>query len=128
MKIKRTVLMFAAVFLVIALSGGVSLADKSAVTIEAPDQAAKGSEITVKIYVTHSGNSFFHHTNWVKVTVNGQEAALWEYSASSRPDGAEFSKEINLTITEPMEIAAQANCNLHGSQGPAKKTVRMTDQ
>ncbi|MCF8052236.1 MAG: class II SORL domain-containing protein [Desulfobacterales bacterium] len=125
MKIKRTVTMFAVVVLVIALCSGVSLANESAVTLEAPDQAAKGTEITVKIQVTHSANNPFHYTNWVRVMVNGQEAAFWEYSAFSRPDDAEFTKEINLTITEPMEIVAEANCNLHGSQGPAEKTVRV---
>lgn len=127
MKIKRAVTMVAVVVLVIALGSGVSLADKSAAAIESPDQAAKGAEITVKIHVTHSANNLFHHTNWVKVTVNGQEAAFWEYSTFSLPDGAEFTKEINLTVTEPMEIVAEANCNMHGSQGPAKKTVRLKE-
>ena len=127
MKIKTAASMVAAVVLVITLCGGVSLADESAATIEAPDKAPKGAEITVKIHVTHSANNLFHHTNWVKVTVNGQEAAFWEYSTFSLPDGAEFTKEINLTVTEPMEIVAEANCNMHGSQGPAKKTVRLKD-
>jgi len=123
MKIKRAKIMFAVVFLVITLYGGVSLANKSAVTLEAPDQAAKGTEITVKIHVIHSANNFFHHTNWVKVMVNGKEAALWEYSATNLPEGAKFTKEIKLKIDEPTEIVAEANCNLHGSQGPAKLMI-----
>ena len=125
MKIKKAGIMMAVMILVITLYSGVSLADKSTVTIEAPDQAAQGTEITVKIHVTHSANNFFHYTNWVKVMVNGKEAALWEYSAGNRPEDAKFTKEIKLTITEPMEIVAEANCNLHGSQGPAKKMISL---
>ena len=115
--------MFAVVFLVITLYGGVSLANKSAVTLEAPDQAAKGTEITVKIHVTHSANNFFHYTKWVKVIVNDKEAAFWKYSAGNRPEGAKFTKEIKLTINEPMEIVAEANCNIHGGQGAVNKTI-----
>lgn len=123
MKIKRAGIVMGVVVLIISLYGGVSLADKSAVTIEAPDQAAKGTEITVKIHVTHSGNSYFHYTNWVKVMVNGKDAALWEYSASNRPEDAKFTKEIKVTIDAPTKIVAEANCNLHGGQGPAQKTI-----
>ena len=119
--------MIAVMVMVITLYNGVSLADKSVATVEAPDQAAKGTEITVKIHVTHSANNFFHYTNWVKIIVNGKEAAFWEYSAGNRPEGAKFTKEIKLTINGPMEIVAEANCNLHGSQGPAKKTISLKE-
>lgn len=125
MKINRAGIMTAVMVLVITLYSGVSLADKSAATIEVPDQAAKGTEITIKIHVTHSANNFFHYTNWVKVIVNGKEAAFWEYSTGNRPEDAKFTKEIKLTITEPMEIVAEANCNLHGGQGPAKKMINL---
>ena len=127
MKIYRTGIMMAVMVLVITFYSGVSLANKSAVTIEAPDQATKGTEITIKIHVTHSANNFFHYTNWVKVMVNGKEAAFWEYSAGNRPEDAKFTKEIKLTINAPMEIVAEANCNLHGSQGPAKKTISIKE-
>jgi len=127
MKVNRAGIMMAAVVFIITVYNGVSLADKSAVSIEAPDQAAQGTEITVKIHVAHSANSFFHYTDGVKVIVNGNEAALWEYSASNRPEDAKFTKEIKLTITGPMEITAEANCNLHGSQGPATKMIRLKE-
>lgn len=127
MKIKRAGIMIITMVAAIALSGGVSLANKSAVSLEAPEQAARGTEITVKIHVTHSANSFVHYTNWVKVMVNGKEAAMWEYSAGSRPEGATFTREIKLTINEPTEIVAEANCNLHGSQGPEKKTIAIKE-
>ena len=123
MKIYRAGIMIAVMVMVTTLYNGVSLANKSVATIEAPDQAAKGTEITVKIHVTHSTNNFFHYTNWVKVIVNGKEAAFWEYSAGNLPEGAKFTKEIKLTINEPMEIVAEANCNIHGSQGAVNKTI-----
>ncbi|MBN2032029.1 MAG: hypothetical protein JW836_02040 [Deltaproteobacteria bacterium] len=127
MKVTKAGLFIPAMVFALILCRGVSLADKSAVILEAPDQASKGDEITVKIHVTHSGNSFVHYTNWVKVTVNGKEKALWEYSAGSRPENDQFTKEIKVTINGPTEIVAQANCNLHGSRGPARKIIRLKE-
>lgn len=123
MEIKKVGIMIVAMIMIVGLCSGVSHADKSTVTIEAPEQAASGSEVTVKIHVTHSGNSYFHYTNWVKVLVNGQQAASWEYSAGNRPEGEKFTKEINVKVAGPTEIVAEANCNLHGSQGPATKMI-----
>ncbi|MGD9106194.1 MAG: desulfoferrodoxin family protein [Desulfobacterales bacterium] len=127
MKIYRAGIMIAVMAMVITLYNGVSLADKSVATIEAPDQASKGTEITVKIHVTHNANNFFHYTNWVKVIVNGKKAAFWEYTAENRPEGAKFTKEIKLTINEPMEIVAEANCNIHGGQGAVNKTISLKE-
>jgi len=123
----RAGIMVAVMALVIGLSAGVSLADKSAVTIEAPDQAAKGTEVVVKFHITHSANSFFHYTSWVQVKVNGKDTALWEYSMGNRPEGAIFTKEVKLMVNEPLEIVAEANCNMHGSQGPAKKKITLKE-
>ena len=117
-------------FLMVLLVGaynGVCFADKAAVTIEAPDQAAKGTEVVVKLHVTHSANSFFHYTNWVQVKVNGKDTALWEYSMGNRPEAAIFTKEVKLTVNEPLEIVAEANCNLHGSAGPARKKITLKE-
>jgi desulfoferrodoxin (superoxide reductase-like protein) len=117
-------------FLMVLLVGaydGVCLADKSAVTIEAPDQAVKGTEVLVKLHVTHSANSFFHYTSWVQVKVNGKDTALWEYSMGNRPEGAVFTKEVKLTVNEPLDIVAEANCNMHGSAGPAKKKINLRE-
>jgi desulfoferrodoxin (superoxide reductase-like protein) len=123
----RAGIMVAVMALVIVLSAGVCLADKSAVTIEAPDQAAKGTEVVVKLRVTHSANSFFHYTSWVQVKVNGKDTVLWEYSMGNRPEGAIFIKEVKLMVNEPLEIMAEANCNLHGSQGPAKRKIALKE-
>ena len=110
--------------MVVILYNGLSLADKSVATIEGPDQAVKGNEITVKVHVSHNANNFFHYTNWLKVTVNGKEEAYWEYTAENRPESAKFTKEIKLTVNELMEIVAQANCNMHGGKRAANKTIR----
>ena len=127
MKKNRAGIMVAVITLVVGLYAGVSLADKSAVSIEAPDQAAKGTEVVVKLHVTHSANSFFHYTNWLQVKVNGKDTALFEYSMGNRPEGATFIKEVKLMANEPLEIVAEANCNLHGSQGPAKKKIALKE-
>ena len=127
MKKNSAGIMVAVIALVVGLSAGVSLADKSAVSIEAPDQAAKGTEVVVKLQVTHSANSFFHYTNWLQVKVNGKDTALFEYSMGNRPEGATFTKEVKLMANEPLEIVAEANCNLHGSQGPAKKKIALKE-
>jgi len=100
-----------------------ALANQAAVTIEAPDQAAPGSEITVKLNVTHSANNFFHHVDWVHAKVNGKDTFVKEYSGTSLPEDDNFSLEFKLIVNEPIEIVAQANCNLHGSKGPAAKKV-----
>ena len=84
-------------FLMVLLVGaysGVCFADKAAVTIEAPDQAAKGTEVVVKLQVTHSANSFFHYTKWVQVKVNGKDTALWEYSMTDRSGSSHLYERI----------------------------------
>jgi len=100
-----------------------SSANKSSVTIDAPAAAEKGSEITILLNVKHSGNNLFHYTDEVKVSVNGKEVEKWEFSSSKRPEDAYFSREIRYKVDGPLEIVAEANCNIHGSDGPAKKTV-----
>lgn len=102
----------------------ISSADKSSVTIEAPEKAQKGSEITIKLNVRHSGNNLFHYTDELKVSVNGKEVKRWEFSFSKRPEDAHFSREITYRVDEGLiEIVGEANCNMHGSAGPAKMIV-----
>lgn len=93
-------------------------ADKSAVSISAPEAAAKGQEVSVRITVTHSANSPFHYTQWLKVWANGKEIASFTYNGNQLPEGATFTKELKTRITEDTEIKAEASCNIHGSKGP----------
>ena len=88
-------------------------------SIAAPDNAVKGSEITIKINVTHSANNFMHHTRWAYIKVNGKEIGRWEYPF----DANDFSKEVKVKVAGPLEIEAMSNCNIHGSTGAKTKTV-----
>jgi len=99
-------------------------ADKSSVIIVAPETAAKGTEITIKVTAFHDSNNMFHYTNWLYLMVNDNEVARWDYSWRKRPEENTFTKEITYTVTEPLEIKAEANCNVHGSEGP--QTVKIT--
>jgi desulfoferrodoxin (superoxide reductase-like protein) len=100
-----------------------AFANKAAVAIQAPASAAKGSEITIRVTVTHNANNFLHYTEWVSVMVDNQEVARWNYTGGNRPDGEVFTKEVKYTLNGNVEIRAQASCNLHGSEGPALATV-----
>lgn len=109
--------------LIFLLSTGVALADKSTVKIDAPESAAKGTEVTIRLNVTHSGNNMFHYTKWIYVRVNGKELARWDFSATKTPESENFTKEIKYTVNEPAQIEAEANCNIHGSTGIAKASI-----
>ena len=102
-----------------------AFANKTSVTIEGPESAVKGSEVTIKINVRHDGNNFFHYTKQVYVKANGKEIARWDFSATSRPENEVFTREVKLTLTEPTEIVAEGVCNIHGSDGPAVLKIRV---
>jgi desulfoferrodoxin (superoxide reductase-like protein) len=55
--------------------------------------------------------------------VNGKEVERWEYSWRKLPPDAVFTKEIKYKVEGPIEIKAEANCNIHGSKGPAIKKI-----
>ncbi|MEI9476315.1 MAG: desulfoferrodoxin family protein [Deltaproteobacteria bacterium] len=121
---RRINLFLTVLLLVVGALNGVALADKAAATIEGPVNAARGSEVTLKVTVTHSANSALHHTEWLKVTANDKEIARWNYTSSERPDGAVFTKEVKVKVLETMEVKAEASCNVHGSKGPS--TLKIT--
>ena len=98
-------------------------ANKSETKIEAPESAAKGSEITVKVTVTHNGNSAFHYTEWLWVKVNGKEVARWDFG-TKKPEGATFTREIKVKVDGDLEIRAKASCNMHGSANEAVVKVK----
>ena len=118
-------LALALLFMALLLPATQALANKSVVAIVAPDAAAKGTEITIKLNVTHSGNNMFHHTNWVYLVVNGKEAARWEFSAFDLPKDENFTLEFKLIVEEAMQLEALANCNLHGSTGKVFQTINL---
>ncbi len=104
------------------ISTGV-FANKTSVTVVAPEKVKKGTEITVKIEVKHIGNTKGHYTDWVLVKVNGEEIQKWEYTKDSLPDDQNFTLEFKMVADSNLEIIAEGNCNKHGSKGTDKVTV-----
>lgn len=111
------------VLMILFLQFNSALANKSAATIEGPTSVAKGTEVTLRVIVTHNANSPSHYTEWLKVVANQKEIARWDYTKDKRPEGAEFTKEIKIKVTEDTEIIAEASCNNHGSKGPVKHKI-----
>jgi desulfoferrodoxin (superoxide reductase-like protein) len=114
------------IFSVLVIQISPALANKSGVSIEGPSNVAKGTEVTLRITVTHNANSPSHYTEWVKVTSNKKEIARWNYTKDKLPEATEFTKEIKFKVMEDTEVVAEASCNNHGSKGPAihKITVK----
>jgi desulfoferrodoxin (superoxide reductase-like protein) len=110
------------------LGAPVAHADKASAAIDAPQAATIGSTINIKVTITHDANNFIHHTKWAHVLINGTEVARWDFSAGSLPESSVFTREIQYTVTGPLTIEAEASCNIHGSKGPAKAAVSMTEQ
>ena len=100
-----------------------ALANKASVAIEAPSEIPKGSDIVIRLTVTHSADSYFHYVEWLKIWVNGEEMNRWIFSASKRPEGATFTKEIKIMVNDILVIKAEASCNIHGSNGPISLKV-----
>jgi len=109
--------------MIVLLYGQDVWANKAATSIEAPENITKGSEITIRVTVTHNANNFTHYTKWLQIMINGKEIARWDYTAGNRPEGAIFTKEIKYKAEGDIEIKAEANCNIHGSAGPSTVKV-----
>jgi desulfoferrodoxin (superoxide reductase-like protein) len=113
-------------FLTLMLCGQ-AVANKSAVSIQAATEAPRGSEVIIRVTVTHNDNNPLHYTEWVYLTVNGKEVARWTYSAFNRPESETFTKEIKYKASDNLEVKAEASCNIHGSAGPAMATISVKD-
>ena len=109
-----------AIFLV-QVSG--AFANKSEASIEGPMEAARGSEVTLRITATHNANTASHYTESLKVTANNKEVARWDFTKDKRPEGTVFTKEVKIKVTEDTEIVAEASCNNHGGKGPVKHKI-----
>ena len=102
-----------------------SFANKTSVKIIAPETAEAGTEITVKIEVTHIGNTKAHFTNWVIVKVNGEVYKKWGYTKDSLPETQDFTLEFKIVAKTDLEIIAEGNCNKHGSKGEDSATIKV---
>jgi len=107
----------------VLVPSGTAWANKAETKIEVPESAARGSEITIRVTVTHSANNFFHHVEWLWIQMNGKEIDRWEYSATNLPEGATFTKEVKYVVDGDMEFKGKASCNLHGSANEAVAKV-----
>jgi desulfoferrodoxin (superoxide reductase-like protein) len=126
---KRMTMNLSLIFLVIMvlLYGQDVSANKSATSIEVPENITKGSEITIRVKVTHNANNFLHYTKWLQIMINGKEISRWDYTMSNRPEGATFTKEIKYKVEGDIEIKAEASCNIHGSAGPSTVKVSVKE-
>ena len=125
---KKLLWVFAVLALIILMPSSYAFANKSAASIQAPSEAVKGSEVIIRVTVTHDANNVLHHTEWLYVMVNGKEVARWNYTAFNRPEAEIFTKEIKYTATDnTLQIKAEASCNLHGSAGPATATISVKE-
>jgi desulfoferrodoxin (superoxide reductase-like protein) len=120
---KKSIALGMLILAILLLRVSPALANKAAASIEGPTNVVKGTEVTLRVTITHSANSPSHYTEWLKVTANKKEIARWDYSKDNRPEAAEFTKEIKLKIMEDTEIVAEASCNNHGSRGPATHKI-----
>jgi desulfoferrodoxin (superoxide reductase-like protein) len=127
MKMKKLTLVIGCCLFLFCLYSGFVYANKSAVSLEGLSNTERGSEVVIKITVTHSANSFMHYTKWLKVQANGKLIQQWDYTSGNRPEGATFTKEVKIKVLENTEVVAEANCNIHGSAGSGKLTILVPD-
>ncbi len=123
MKQKHFFLVFVCGLFFLFLLTPSAFANKSNISIEAPAETSLGSTITIKLNVTHKGNSGFHHTKWVSLKVNGNEVKRWKYTGKEKPESPNFTLSFDLKVDASIEIVAKAKCNIHGSKGPVNFKV-----
>ncbi|MBI4495553.1 MAG: hypothetical protein HY697_01325 [Deltaproteobacteria bacterium] len=102
---------------------GTAQANKPLVTIQIPERAAKGSEITVRLTVEHLRNNPDHHTEWLYLKVNGKEMARWDFTGNKLPPGATFTEQVKYRVGDQNALLAEASCNIHGSRGPVAVNI-----
>jgi desulfoferrodoxin (superoxide reductase-like protein) len=125
--VKKPMLVFACCMSFALFYPKALLANKPAVSIEAPSTAEKGSEARIRIVVTHQGNSFMHYTEWARLDVDGKTVGKWEFTRSNRPEDATFTREVKVKVSKTIEVVSEASCNVHGSAGPIKATITVGD-
>lgn len=102
------------------------MANKTSVEVKGPATAKKGSEVTFVINVMHKGNSAGHHTDWVTLKFNGKEVKRWNYTKESLPGSENFNLEYKMVLPEDGTLEVQGNCNIHGSAGAKKLSIKTT--
>jgi desulfoferrodoxin (superoxide reductase-like protein) len=103
---------------------GSASANKTSVEVKAPAEVKKGTEVTILIQVSHSSNSKGHYTDWVVLRINGKEVKRWSFNKSNLPPDSVFTLEYKMVAEEDLTIETEGHCNLHGSKGISKTTVK----
>lgn len=114
------------IYIVLGLMVGRPLpafADKTAVRIEAPKSASPGTEVTIRVHITHEGNNIFHFTDWVFINANDREIGRWTFTAQQRPETDNFTRNITYNVDSTTRLIAQGNCNQHGSEGTTEAII-----
>lgn len=109
---------------IFVLMAGTAEANKSSVVIEQPVKFNESGRAVIQCTVRHSGNNFLHHTEWLRVSADGREIAHWDFSWTNKPEAEVFIREVAVDAAATVAIEAEASCNIHGSAGPAKMTLR----
>jgi desulfoferrodoxin (superoxide reductase-like protein) len=102
-----------------------AMANKTSVTVKAPEEVTAGSEVIITIDVMHKGNSRAPHTDWVYLKINGQEVQRWGFTKEELPQEENFTLVYKLTATEPLTIEAEGHCSIHGTAGLQTITVKI---
>jgi hypothetical protein len=64
---RKTALLLIPFLGVVLLWANAAFANKASVSIEAPAEVAKGTEITIRLTVDHNADNAFHHVYWVEL-------------------------------------------------------------
>lgn len=112
---------------IIPLLSSSALANKSAVSLQVPSAAQRGSEVVIQVKVTHEGNNFLHYTDDVTVTVNGKEIARWKYTATNRPETENFTREVKYTVTERPGHQGRGQLQPARQRRPASAKIQVKD-
>lgn len=120
---KKILVSFIALFCLSTLS---IMANKTSVEIKVPETWKAGTEVTITVIVTHSGNSKAHHTDWVYLKINGKEVQRWVYTRDALPLTENFTVEYKFVPTESFTIEAEGHCSLHGTAGEKSASVKIT--
>ena len=102
---------------------GPALANKAAVRLEAPANAALGEKVKITLFVTHSADNFFHYPKMVYLKINGKEAARWDFGSFNLPEAADFTRSFEYVMDGPISLESAAFCNIHGSANTATATI-----
>ena len=125
MSMRKKTILELLLMLAALLAPVLALANKGSVTITAPATAKKGETAVVKLNVDHCCVNQLHYVDWVYLDVNGSEVKRWKYSSFNLPPSPKFTLEYKLKVEGDTKLKAEADCNIHGSAGPATAEIKL---